>query len=74
MVALISSDSIYSASGPQGSREKQLDLRRTMLTMIERTSSSLSMSTSFAMSARPSVRYVEVSFWMSQRGARSIAW
>ena len=45
-----------------------------MSTIIERTSSSLSMLTSFAMSARPRVRYVEVSFWMSQRGARSIAW
>ena len=45
----------------------------TILNTRSLTSSSLSIFTARAMSARPSVTYVAVSFFSAQRGAQSIA-
>lgn len=46
----------------------------TMLTIVARTSSSFELPISFAMSPKPRVTYVEVSFLISHRGARSMTW
>ena len=75
MRALISSDSIYGCESSQhgGSGWKKASTTHTMLTRIVRTSSSVSIALSRAMSRKPRVMYVRVSLRISQRGARSIA-
>ena len=77
MLALISPEAIWNydqIARHQLVRYARARWQHTMERMISRTSSVLSIPTSFPMSASPSVRYVAVSFLMSQTGARSIAW
>ena len=73
IVAQISSCSIFGS----GQSEMLEELRRSSPTIFRtsaRTSSTSEIRTFLPISAKPSVKYVEVSFIINLRGARSSAW